>query len=307
MFKISQQTEGKHQYLVIQNKEKQTTATICLTWGGSLQQLAWEENLVINNLEKKAQELVFINSSCGAILFPFVNRIDRGKYTYLDTTYQLPCNEQKHNNALHGLVYNQTFEVVSQEGDEDMAHIVLQYQHGSSEGFPFPFVIELHYEITAISCSLKVFVTNTGMSSFPFSIGWHPYFWSEALEESCILLPTKQKAIVNERMIPTNMEDYELDTPCWLDEGTDFDTAFEQSSSITEFHTPQYSITLESKTPQEKYYTQLYTPAHRHSLAIEPMTAIADCFNNDIGKQELLPQKLYSIHWEINYWSGEEV
>lgn len=306
MFKIQQYQEGEHQYLVIQNEEQAALATFCLTWGGSLQQLKWEDTWVVNNLVQEEDTLKFVNSSCGAILFPFVNRIDKGSYAYEDVPYQLYCNEKKYNNALHGLVYQQTFEVIDTEVDSYGANIILKHQHYLSEGFPFPFDIELHYEMTNTSLSLKVLVTNTGNTAFPFSVGWHPYFWSEDLEQSCLILPTTQKALVNTSMIPTKMEAFELDNPCWLTDDKVFDTAFEQQNNLTEFHTPHYSIALETKTPQEKYYTQIYTPSHRQSIAIEPMTAIADCFNNDIGKQELLPQKMYSIHWEIDYTASEE-
>lgn len=307
MFKIQQYQEGDHQYLVIRNTNNDTLATLCLTLGGSLHQLKWDGNWVVNNLQQEGDSIQFTNSSCGAILFPFVNRIDEGSYAYENVPYQLYCNEKKYNNAIHGLVYKETFELTSSEVDNHGANVVLKHQHYLSEGFPFPFDIELHYEMTTTSLSLKVLVTNTGNNAFPFSIGWHPYFWADRLEESCLILPTSQRVLVNERMIPTELENFELDNPCWLTANKTFDTAFEQQNNITEFHTPDYSITLESKTPQEKYYTQIYTPDHRNSVAIEPMTAIANCFNNDIGTQELLPQKMYSIHWEISYSASEEV
>ena len=47
-----------------------------------------------------------------SIMFPFANRINNGKYTFMGGEFQLYCNEKESNNALHGLIYNKKFDLI---------------------------------------------------------------------------------------------------------------------------------------------------------------------------------------------------
>ena len=38
------------------------------------------------------------------VLYPFVNRLDGGRYTYRGQSYQFAVNEPARNNSLHGLL-----------------------------------------------------------------------------------------------------------------------------------------------------------------------------------------------------------
>ncbi len=301
MFIIQTQELATQQYITIQNKKTNCLAKICLTSGGSLQQLYWHGTPVINNLQGEGDQTSWLNSSGGAILFPFVNRIAEGKYSYNGTLYDLYCNEKDKKNAIHGLVFDRPFELTSQSADAEMAQVVLRYEHYLSEGFPFPFRIELTYTITSDDLLLEVAINNTGSDTFPFSLGWHPYFCSSDLEESCIQVEVNKRVKVDTKMIPTEVLPFELDGPIWLEQDLELDDAFELTDNKIDFHTPDYSLAIESIGSTPPNYVQIYTPSHHKSVAIEPMTAIADSFNNKIGLRELEAEESFGLIWKLSY------
>ncbi len=45
-------------------------------------------------------------------MLPFVNRIEDGRYSLRDKTYQLEINKISRKNSIHGLVRNQKFELI---------------------------------------------------------------------------------------------------------------------------------------------------------------------------------------------------
>ena len=62
-----------------------------------------------------------------------------------------------------------------------------------------------------------------------------------------------------------------------------------------DFSTPEYHFKITSTSKEN--FLQLYTPKTCNVIAIEPMTGIADNFNNKIGLQTLQPNETYNIKW----------
>jgi len=298
MFKSDIFENNNQKYLSVYNN-KDCQAKICLSWGASLQQLRLGQDTIINNLIEEDEQFRFLNSSCSAILFPFANRIDNGRFSYKGNQFQLNCNEKKRAHALHGLVFDKTFSIDNIELDKDKATVVLSFEHQSSPGFPFPFAKKLRYRFQNNACQLQVETTNTGSQTFPFSLGWHPYFYSPNLQKSKLKIATTHRVATREDMIPTHLENHQLPTPLHL-QSAQFDTGFALQHPQIEYQTPTHHIQLTTDSPLDQHYAQLYTPAHGKSIAIEPMTAIADCFNNGIGTQELSPQQSFALTWHIH-------
>lgn len=297
---FNKQQDSKMDTCILSNTQG-TKAVIYPALGASLQQLYFDGETIINNLITKDASISFLNSSCSAILFPFANRINDGCYQYNNQTYQLECNETARGHALHGLVYKKRFEVLSMSALEDVATAVLEYQYdGSGQGFPFPFTIQLTYTLTVDSLTLAIDVHNIGTSSFPFSLGWHPYFYSTNLEASHLMMDSATCVLANERMIPTGQKAYSFPNPLLIKD-KNFDDAYVLSNPAIAYQTPSYQISITTTQDSTTPYVQLYIPSHRQSIAIEPMTAAADCFNNDMGGQELEPNDSYHLAWSITH------
>jgi len=91
----------------LMNSNCNSMAKICLSQGGSLQELTLNNNLVIGSLDPLKYQITFAS----AILFPFANRINQGLYKYSQRDYKLECNEKQNNNAIHGLIFNKQFNI----------------------------------------------------------------------------------------------------------------------------------------------------------------------------------------------------
>lgn len=111
----------------------------------------------------QADEHVWPRSS--PILFPFVGKLKDDTYTFRGKKYHLPQ---------HGFARNFEFDVI----EESSIRIVFQLSSKDATliDYPFPFVLQLAYELKDNELSLEYKVKNMGDSEMYFSIGAHPAF-----------------------------------------------------------------------------------------------------------------------------------
>lgn len=296
---ISQITQNNKLLNHLHIHHKHLSVKIFPNLGGSIQELVVHGTQIIDGITIDEDGLEDYKSTYkSSVLFPFPNRIEDGKYEYKGKSYQCDINEPAVNNAIHGLVYNKTFEMVECQVYEERAKIILRYvSDGNLPGFPFPFQLDLVYRISFQGAlSLSFIAKNTGNESFPYGMGWHPYFCSDNLNDASFSFSSKNFYACNNRSIPFNTKDSELPEKFTLEDKT-FDDAFSLNNPRCDFNTDTYNLSLDFKYP-EGTYLQIYTPPHRKNIAIEPMTCVANSFNNKIGFTELLPGD--SDTWRID-------
>lgn len=234
----------------------------------------------------------------GANLFPFPNRIRDGRYRFAGREYQLELNYPEENNASHGLVFNKSFTVSAHETDKDQAVVSLTWSGGGDfAGYPFPFEFSITCSLSLDGFTCTRRVKNTGNEPMPMGDGWHPVFTlGKRINELQLRLRSSVLFPTDKRMIPggdrTPYRNFNQFTA--LGE-TEFDTVFELTGSEDKRHRcllydPGRDLSLElwQEAGTDQYdYLQIYTPPDRRSIALEPMTCIANAFNNRIGLIEL--------------------
>lgn len=280
-------------FIEIEDSNKASYAKIQLNLGASLQEL----KLLNQHLIKDLHPLTYRDTYASALLFPFANRIADGNYVFQNNTYQLEINQKQENNALHGLVYNKTFEIIDQKTTHEKAEVLLRYEETSlSKGFPYTYSIDLTYILTKDSLDVKVTVKNSDTKTFPFTIGWHPYFISQDLSKSSVHFKSHQKCVFDERNITQRMDKIAIDEP-FLIEDKFLDDCFALDSNEIIFETPRYSFSL--KSSDKNSFLQLYTPPYPNAIAIEPTTGISNSFNNGTGLKKLKSNDTYHINWNL--------
>jgi len=285
---IKEFKKENQQFIEISNNN--TKALINLDFGASLQELFFDGKKIIEN-----QNSLFKQRYSSALLFPFVNRINDGKYSFNNKEYQFDCNEPERNNALHGLVFDKKFTCIDKKSDDYSATLVLGYNETQRiKAFPFTYNVQLQYIFTDAKLELKMNIKNTGTNAFPFTIGWHPYFYSSDLSESKLTFDADKKVIHNKKMITESIENYTSDKNLEL---KNLDDCFHLTNNTINFKTPEYDLEMTSGSAD--CYLQIYTPANSNNIAIEPLTGISDSFNNKEGLQILQPNKVYSDIWKI--------
>ena len=291
MYKINHNKELN--ILEIENSESEVSGKIHLDSGASLQELTLKGHAIIKDLSP----LTYANTYASSILFPFANRIKDGAYTFNDQDFQFEINLKEENNALHGLVYNKTFQIINQEISNDSASILLEYNETKlSIGFPYTYTIQLKYVFTSNDLSLNVSVRNTDSKAFPFTLGWHPYFLSDNLFNSSLDFNSSKKIVLGERNITTGVEDFELNDVFNI-EDKQLDDCWILDANEVIFNTPKYQLKMASSI--DNNFLQAYTPPKLNTIAIEPTTGVSDSFNNNIGLEVLNANDTYNINWSL--------
>ena len=270
--------------------------SIIADYGGAINQFMVQGKQILLGASNATEFTEIIqNTYAGAQLFPFVNRINNGRYSVQFKTFSLPQNDDAGlPHSLHGLVYNQPFSIV--EVNENIGRLVLEYVLKASENsYPFEMQLQVTYTLEINSFSVETSIKNLGSTLAPFAYGWHPYFAVSGLVDDCKLqLPTTKYFLTDNRLIPTGetreLTDFiKLSTIGSIDLNQCFEMPCNQKEHAITFVDTEGCII---KLTQKGFgFTQFYIPSNRKSIAIEPQTSIPDAFNNEIGLNWLLPDE----------------
>ncbi len=290
MFTIRQ----KEYSVEIIHNDLQYYATLNLHQGGRLEQLRIGNQPII----VEDPSFPYSDSYAASVLFPFVSRVSHGSYEFNGKQFQLHCNTSDGQNALHGLVYNKIFELVSSNANDNECEVILKLdQTQEQKGFPYTFELLLTYTFSTSGMSLSVEVTNTSDEVLPFTIGWHPYFSISNFENATLQFDADEQVVFDENLIATGTKPNPFATPLQLG-GNSFDDCFIVNDSQATLHTNVYDANI--KVDSDDFFLQIYTPPNLPMMAVEPMVGMSDSFNNKFGLMQLAPQESYQITWNID-------
>lgn len=266
--------------------------------GANLLQLAFQGKPVLDGYSTP-EELDLAKWGKSAVLFPFPNRLDRGVYEWQGKSYQFPLNNAATENAIHGFVRTEAFYVVKIELAQTYATLECRFDYdGSREYYPFPFSLHLQFRIQDNQqFTVQASCTNHHTGPIPVGFGWHPYFkLDEKADQHSLRLPNCSLVHITDRMIPTGarelytafarkkqLADAFLDN-CFFAE-KDGNYKMELSGSLG-------TLQVSASAAQFPFF-QVFTPPHRESIALEPMSCNVDAFNNGDGLYILHPNAIW--------------
>lgn len=99
------------------------------------------------------------------ILFPIIGELKDGVYWLEGRRYALPR---------HGFARNRLFDVAAQGPDH--VRLRLTADDATHAVYPFSFVLEIEFRITAATLAMTATITNHGQADMPASFGFHPAF-----------------------------------------------------------------------------------------------------------------------------------
>ena len=227
----------------------------------------------------------------------------QGKYSFYNGSYQLPINDVDNNNALHGFLVNKTMKTEVQETSTLGALVMLSYQFdGKDQGYPFHPLVEITYVLNTNGFKISFTVTNSNQS-YPmlFYVGWHPYFKCSVYQSIITFDKCTRWAhvMLNSRDIPTGVTSAltgfdgstpiggSATNPTYYDDGYKSIGTTDTTCSIfkTSLYDPATGQTVvlyqdSSKFPFLQVFTGIVSGTGEDAVAIEPMSAMTNAFNN---------------------------
>lgn len=225
----------------------------------------------------------------GCKLSPYVCRLRNSGYTFGGKDYVIRNNAAQH--AIHGLLYKKSFKEINIASDEHHATVVLSYHFDKEdEGYPFTFDCFVSYELrTGNYLHVTTKYINRTNEPIPVQDGWHPYFsLGGKTDDLEMQFHSKNKLIFDEHLMPTGarVKDDTYDTLSKIGH-VHLDNCFEldQSEKQPRFilRNPANGVEVQI-LPEDSYpYLQIYTPAHRNSIAVENLSGPPNGLNLGFG------------------------
>ncbi|SMX81967.1 aldose 1-epimerase family protein [Brevibacterium linens] len=166
----------------------------------------------------------------GAVLAPWPNRIDAGRFDFAGDSHRLPITEPERDTALHGLVADVEWSVV----ERTESTVSLEYSLEPTEGYPFAFGLRVDVELAEAELRMRARALNTGSAPAPFGFGFHPWLSpgtdpsgttdpvdGALVDEAQLVIPAAQWFETNERLIPTAVRPFDDGTAVPADHVSD--------------------------------------------------------------------------------------
>lgn len=251
----------------------------------------------------------------GMVLAPWPNRLADGRYTFDGRELQLPLTEPARATALHGLSCWDDWTV--SEASTDAATLVLDMP--ASPGYPFSLRVSVTYALTDSGLAITTTALNTGTSSLPYGVGFHPWIspgtgspGRGSLDDCTLQLDADTLVTVDDRLLPMGATpvagDMDYREPRTL-AGSDLDDAFVDPTRDTEGLSwarlkrgdgSTVAIWMDSAANAWQVCTGNHlSPAssQRSGIVIEPMSCIADAFRTGDDLVTLAPGESHALVW----------
>jgi aldose 1-epimerase len=308
MYQLTKRTLGSWEIWDITHDSGRSKLSICPERGGLILDIVLDGESILDGYQT-AEELDTLEKGKSIVLFPFPNRMRDGKYAFEGNNYHFAINNPETGNALHGFGMNTQMNVLDLQLGKEVAILELGYQDdGSRPEYPFPFAFRFQLKLSPQELEGKFIFENTGTTALPVGLGWHPYFQlSPKVDSVSMQLPECEKIEVDDRMLPTGRrtfyDSYQSLKPIGEDQ---LDNGFFLTGPSGKAHVllqGEKGILdyWQSAGHRQFNYLQVFTPPHRQSVAIEPMTCNIDAFNNGDGLIRLGPSDSVEASFGLHF------
>ncbi len=253
----------------------------------------------------------------GTVLVPWPNRVRDGVW-YLDgRPQQLDLTEPARLNALHGLLIDRPYDVVS----HDARSVSLAATVYPTRGYPFELETSVEYRLVDDGLEVTHGFRAIGDRSTPVAVGTHPFFrvGDVPVDELTLTVAAGTRFETDARLNPV-AETPVVGTPYDLRGGVrvadlDLDDAFGEVEFVD--GVARHRLTapdgrwVELWQGPEFGFVQVFTtrifPRDGRlgtAIAVEPMTAPPDALNSGRGLRWLEPGERWEVSWGIRYSGG---
>lgn len=298
MFTLEKASFGKFEKLRLSQEDGRNAISLVPGHGACLLELTLGGVSVLDGYDT-AGEMDLNNWSKSRFLFPFPNRLKHGTYHWNDQIYQFPINDGQTGNALHGLGMDKAFRYSHLDLQETQASIECTYKdEGKDPAYPFRYSFTARFSLQRNDqFSLEMAFQNLHTGPIPVGLGWHPYFklGGDGLNSWRLQFPKAEMIGIDPYMIPTGKRyEYDRFEKARAIQAEVLDNCFllqnQSEKAWLTLSDGQHQLAYWQEAGPNKFnYIQVFTPPHRNSIAVEPMTCNIDAFNNGDGLITLHP------------------
>jgi len=232
----------------------------------------------------------------GVKLSPWPCRIPNGEYKFAGKKFKL--NKMfRDGTALHGLLFDQPFDIADEFADEETASVLLTNSYnGTDSGYPFHYECEVRYSVFKNNkLEVETTISNHSQEEIPIADGWHPYFQlGGKVDDWELYFPAITMLEFDRKLVPTgHFQPYNKFNEFKKIGSIKLDSCFflriDESKPVCTVRNPLNKVAIHFFTNPAYSYLQLFIPPHRNSIAIENLSAAPNAFNNMMGLIKLQP------------------
>ncbi len=246
------------------------------------------------------------NGFKSAKMNPFCCRLNFGHYDYHDSSFKIE-KFYLHKHAIHGLLYDEVFEIEKTEINDQCAIVWLSYHYQKKDiGYPFDYHVKLKWSFWKDNkIMIQTEINNNENTDIPMMDGWHPYFkLADSIDDCTLQFINNGLLEYDMEIIPTKeiIPNHEFENGTKL-KGVNLDNGYvlDPNNPICILENNQYKIVV---TADHNYpYLQIYTPPHRKSIAIENLSGAPDSFNNKMGLHIMQPHEIWTLNTQYQLFN----
>ena len=255
--------------------------------GGAIADFEWNGTAVLRPTSAEALAAGAVREFACYPLIPFSNRIAEATLHWAGDAFALRRYLPAHPHAIHGNGWQHAWTRL--ESDTGYARLEFTHEPAGERGREWPFAFRATQEFTLIdsTLTLRASIANRGDQTFPFGLGWHPYFPRSSDMElefraggvwltDATCLPTAHTAV-------PPAWDYRTRRSIGT---TTLDHCFTRWQSPAIIRWPGRGFAIELSADAACDHLVVFIPPERDFIAVEPVTHMTDAFNRAAAGQQ---------------------
>ena len=224
-------------------------------------------------------------------LVPYSNRIAHARLRVGGRDFELDRNFGTHPHSIHGVGWQRPWRVVAR----DDANALLALHHAASDNearaWPWPFRATQSFSLRVLAggavLTVKLALANTGADTFPFGLGFHPFFPRTAT--TALELDVQGVWHNDDTQLPIGLValpgEWRRGILSRRDQG--IDNVFPGWSGTAMLTDPARPFDTGIVADRAARFVVVYSPPQGDFVAVEPVTHMTDAFNRaERGEQD---------------------
>jgi aldose 1-epimerase len=269
--------------------------------GGAIAAYEWNGAPILRPTRAEALGAGAVQEFACYPLVPFSNRIANATLRWDGDAFALPRYLPADPHAIHGNGWQRPWDIVEVESGHALLELVHEPAGGHAHEWPFPFRARQAFELVDKALTLRLDIVNTGGMTFPFGLGWHPFFPRAAAME--LEIHTGGVWLTDATHLPTQHAavppDWDFTVPRAIGTTT-LDHCFTGWRAPAMIRWPERGLAVEMSADAACDHLVVFIPQDGDFIAVEPVTHMTDAFNRaaigqtDTGTRLLAPQASFS-------------